>query len=156
MQFNAIAEIDITPTPRRAAAWLEKLADYHPVVGRSRNGVAEVIITVEADILAAAAHNALYLVQDAAGPMRSFEVLATEEFDRRVDQEGEPAMLSTAQAAAELGVTRQRVVQLVEDNRLAGAMKVGRGYAIPKASVKAHLDTVIANARREVAAAHLR
>lgn len=40
-------------------------------------------------------------------------------------------MISTKQAALELGVTRGRIIQLCEANRIAGAYKVGDVWVIP-------------------------
>ena len=41
------------------------------------------------------------------------------------------ATLTTAQAADALGVTRGRIVQLLNEKRIAGAMKFGRDWMIP-------------------------
>lgn len=41
----------------------------------------------------------------------------------------EDKLLSTADVAAQLGVTRQRVLELITDERLP-AMKVGRSYVV--------------------------
>jgi len=41
----------------------------------------------------------------------------------------EDRLLSTAEVAGQLGVTRQRVLELITDNRLP-AIKVGRAYVV--------------------------
>lgn len=38
---------------------------------------------------------------------------------------------NTAGAARELGVSRQRILQYLKDNRIKGATKVGRDWVIP-------------------------
>lgn len=152
MQYNAIGEVDIAPTPARAAKMLDALAEYHPVVGATADGRTEVIITIDTNHLAAAGHHALYVMQDALGQLRSFTIMSTEEFDRRTDSiDADDEMMSTAQAAETLGVSRQRIVQLIEASRLAGVRKVGRGYAIPWKALQAYRDEIIASARAEVA-----
>ena len=45
-------------------------------------------------------------------------------------------LLSTAEVAGQLGVTRQRVLELITDERLA-AIKVGRSYVIRAGDVAA-------------------
>lgn len=46
----------------------------------------------------------------------------------------EDKLLSTADVAAQLGVTRQRVLELITDERLP-AIKVGRSYVVRAADV---------------------
>jgi len=46
----------------------------------------------------------------------------------------ENKLLSTSEVAAQLGVTRQRVLELITDGRLP-AMKVGRSYIIQASDV---------------------
>lgn len=48
----------------------------------------------------------------------------------------ENKLLSTAEAAEQLGVTRQRVLELITDKRLP-ALKVGRAYVIRAGDVAA-------------------
>lgn len=47
---------------------------------------------------------------------------------------GPGALLSTTQAAAALGVTRQTINRWIDDNRIAHAM-VGKRYRIPQTEV---------------------
>jgi excisionase family DNA binding protein len=47
---------------------------------------------------------------------------------------GEEKVLSTAETAEQLGVTRQRVLELITDERLH-AIKVGRAYVIRASDV---------------------
>ena len=46
------------------------------------------------------------------------------------------ALLSTAQVASRLGVTRQRILELIEEERLP-AQKVGRAYVVRLGDVAA-------------------
>lgn len=46
------------------------------------------------------------------------------DMDKQTDK-----LLSTAEVAAQLGVTRQRVLELIDEERLP-AMKVGRAYVV--------------------------
>jgi excisionase family DNA binding protein len=52
----------------------------------------------------------------------------------RVMKAEEDKLLSTADVAAQLGVTRQRVLELITDERLP-AIKVGRSYIVRAADV---------------------
>jgi excisionase family DNA binding protein len=136
MQYNATAELDIAPTSRRAAGWLEALAEHHPVVSRTIDGHAEITITIEADVLAGAAHTALYRLQTATGAMRSFTIITTAEYDRRTDEMKVGDLIGTAAAAEILGVSRQRIQQLANSGALP-SQKIGRGLAIPLVAVTA-------------------
>jgi excisionase family DNA binding protein len=49
-------------------------------------------------------------------------------------------LLSTSDAAAELGVTRGRVLALLAADRIKGAVKIGRDWVIPRAALDAVRD----------------
>ncbi len=52
-----------------------------------------------------------------------------------------PDLLTTAQAAAIIGVIPARVRRLAEDGRFPGARKHGRDWLIPRADVTAYADS---------------
>lgn len=45
--------------------------------------------------------------------------------------------LTTTETAAELGVSRQRIRQFIDEDRLPGAIKAGRDWLIPKDALEA-------------------
>jgi excisionase family DNA binding protein len=139
MQYNAIGEVAVAPTPGRAQRWMEALADYSPAVGRTGDGVSEVVITFEsvADDLGLAAHFAAATMVQALGQMRSLSVMPTEEYDRRVDAVDVDERIGTTEAAAELGVSRQRIQQLAAAGVLLGD-KVGRSLVFSRALIDAY------------------
>lgn len=136
--YNAIGEVDVSPTPRRADQWIDRLTGYSPAVNRSERGKAEIVITLEAPYLDVAAATALQLLTRATGQLLSFTVMSTEEFDRRVDAiEVEGPTIGTREAAALLGVSRQRMQQLHAD-RVLPAKLVGRTLVWPRSAVEAY------------------
>lgn len=48
-------------------------------------------------------------------------------------------MLTTTQAAARLGLTRARIVQLCQAGLIQGAVKVGRDWVVPDPPVRLYL-----------------
>jgi excisionase family DNA binding protein len=127
--FNVVAETDAPAAG--AEQLLDVLADYSPAVGRSPFARTEVTITLPATGLRQAVATAVRVLEDAVAPHRllSLEVLTTADFDRRAGLTPVPALLSVTEAAQELGVSRQAVLQRIESGRLP-ATRVGSAWAI--------------------------
>jgi excisionase family DNA binding protein len=117
---------------------IDALTGYSPAVGRSDRGRVEVIITVPADTLRQAVTTALPLLEQAGNSgVIALEVMSTAEFDARLGVEPLPDLVSGPEAATILGVSRQRVLQMVEEGKLPGTL-VGRSIVIPRAAVHAY------------------
>lgn len=134
-RYNAIGEVDTAPNSNRSTRWLTaigELGDYAPAVGRTERGTAEVVITVQAEYLEVAAAHALRVLGSVVGDLLSFTIMTTAEYDRRVDEPARPPkveLVGTSAAAAMLGVSRQRVQQLVADNALRHLAVGGKSLA---------------------------
>jgi excisionase family DNA binding protein len=138
MQYNATVEVAHRGKIEDAAERLvTALEGYSPATGRSLLGRLDVTITVPAESLRQAATTALAVVEAAAGrPAVSVQVLPTDDFDRLNGLEPMPELLSVTEAAGVLGVSRQRVLQLVEAGTLP-AQKVGNAVVLFRAAVEA-------------------
>jgi excisionase family DNA binding protein len=116
------------------------LAGYAPSVGRGPRGRAEVRVTLPADDVVQATQTAVAVVAHAltsAGhvtPVLGVEVLPADEHDRRASVDPVPTLVSVADAAAVLGVSRQAVQQRIESGSLP-ATRVGRTYAIRRSDL---------------------
>lgn len=135
-EYNATAGTTTPLDAGNAGHLLDVLADYHPAVGRSPFARTEVTITVPAESLRQAVTTALALITVAAGPhdVVSLEVLTAADFDRRLGLAPIPELLSVAETAAELGVSRQAVQQRIDSGSLP-ATRIGSTWAIPRAAV---------------------
>jgi excisionase family DNA binding protein len=140
MDFNVIAEVGVAPTPKRAGGWMDALATYSPAVGRTARGWSEIVITVPARSLEQAVTTGLAIMLQAVGQVERFEVLSTAEFDRRMDDVDVPELVGATEAAALLGVTRQRVQQMAADGSLP-SVHVGKALVFPRATVEARGTT---------------
>lgn len=114
---------------------LDALVGYSPVVAGD-NLHSEIIITLPATDVRQAATTALALTAQAAPGVRvvGLEILTTEEFDRRVELPIIPRLVSAAEAADRLGITRQAVLHRLEAGTLRGE-KVGSTWVILEASL---------------------
>jgi uncharacterized protein (DUF2384 family) len=83
MDYNAIAEVDVSPTENRWTHWVDALAPYSPAIGRTDRGISEIVITLPAHNLDQAVHTAWSVLIQAAGQLCSFAVMSTAEYDRR-------------------------------------------------------------------------
>lgn len=141
--YNAVAELD-RPAKNVSDDEVDKLMDfasvYSPAVGASPHGRLEMTVTIPAMTLRQAVHTATALLEDAgaaiAAGVSSIEVMSTADFDDRVGMERLPSLIGSAEAAELLGVSRQRVAQLVDSGQLP-AEPVGRNLILARASVEA-------------------
>ena len=133
---NIRAETTVPLDEKHTAAVLDALAAYHPAIGRSAFGRAEVIITLPAETVAQAAATATAVIAAAIAPaeLLGIDIATTADFDRRVGLEPLPELVSVTEAAAELGVTRQAVLQRIESGSLP-ATRIGTAWAIPQSAL---------------------
>lgn len=139
--FTAHIEYKIGPTERRVEQMMEAFDQWQPAVGRSDHGLLEVTVTYEASDLwkaIAYARETFDLIASADEILR-FEVLPTDVFDRRSEhgQNAHAAPVSVSQAADRLGVSRQRVLQMIQEGKLE-AERLGSGrptYMISESSL---------------------
>lgn len=132
--YNAIVQLVDRFSDELAEQLIDELIDYHPAASRSPYGRPEVILTVEAESLRQATSTVLAVVQAAGHAAYSLEVLPTEAFDQRLELEPMPELLSVAEAAEQLGVSRQAVQKRIDSGSLP-ARRVGKVYAVPRSSL---------------------
>lgn len=136
--YNIRAETTIPLDEKHTGVVLDALAAYHPAIGRSAFGRAEVIITVPAETVAQAAVTATAVLAAAIAPaeLLGLEILTTADFDRRAGLEPVPELMSVTEAALALHISRQAVLQRIDAGTLA-ATRIGTTWAIPAAVVMA-------------------
>ena len=115
---------------------LDDLAPYHPATGRSLLGRIELIITLPAENLTQALSSGLAVLERAAGePVVVIEAMATTDFDALLGVEPTQRMLSVTEAAEQLGVSRQAILQRIDAGTLP-ATRVGRAWSIPESAIR--------------------
>ncbi|WP_213578449.1 helix-turn-helix domain-containing protein [Rhodococcus sp. USK13] len=151
--YNVVAELDVPFGPEGAESALEPIAEYSGAVGRSDLGYTEIVFTLPATSLRQATTTALAVLHSYTWTVRSLRVLTTEDYDREVGT-SETALLSVQETAHRLGMTRQRVQQLIAAHELP-AIKIGSTWAIREAHVPqaAAKSTTTARAKRVKTAA---
>lgn len=130
MDFNVTAELLVSAD--RADAVVEQLKDFAAAASPSPAGHLEVVLTIPAHDTRQAATLALSLL--AEWPLRTLEVLPTELWDERQEAAGAPASFSVTEVAADLGISRQAVLQRLEAGTLLGT-KVGGTWTIPASAL---------------------
>lgn len=114
------------------------LEQYHPAAGVSARGLLTVAVSFPASSLDQAATTALAVAQLAAqATPRRLEVMTEEEFNARQGFEALPDLIGATEAARLLGVTRQRVQQLVDTGKLP-AQLIGRSLVLSRATVQSY------------------
>ena len=109
---------------------LEVLAGYHPSLSFAGRGQWRATISLPAENLRQAISTALAVVEaGAGGPATAIEVTTSAEFDARMGLKPLPEMVSVTEAATQLGVTRQAVLERLERGTLPG-QKVGTTWVI--------------------------
>ena len=134
--YNATIEIDLhDPGLDVLDHALEQLGGYHAAVNISPRGYAEATITLPAETLRQATNTALVLVAAAFSeePV-SCTVMTTKEFDARQSWVPLPELVALSDAAEEMGISRQRVLQKINAHQLP-AVRVGRDWAIPRSAI---------------------
>lgn len=133
--YNAILTTSRRDPETIADDVFDQLADYHPAIGVDHRGRTTITITLPADRLGQAITTARIILAnliDAYGG-EALQVLTTAEFDR-----GDmpiPPLRTIAEAAEQLGVSRQAVRRRIERGTLP-AVQIGEGWAIPAAGIQ--------------------
>jgi excisionase family DNA binding protein len=138
IEYNATVELKTRVKHSESAADLlvDRLKDFHAAAGASPFGRLEVTITLVAESMQQAAATALALVDQASDrPILTLEIMPTTEYDRRVGVAELPELVSVREAADILGITRQRVLQLV-DAELLPASRVGNAVVMQRQVVE--------------------
>lgn len=116
---------------------MQALAPFHGTVFESERGWAGATISLPAESLGQAALIAGSVVAGALGAEAiACEVMTEAERDARLGWAPVPDLVSVSEAGELLGVSRQRVLQMIGEKKLPGH-KVGREYVIPRAALHA-------------------
>lgn len=131
------AAVEVTAHDGDTDQLMDALAAYHPAVGVSPRGWLEARISLPAESLAQACATATIVVEAAMGAAAiACEVMLEEEFDTREGFTTVPDLMSPAEVAEELGVSRERVRQLAVAKRIQ-TVPVGKDRAYVRSSVEA-------------------
>lgn len=122
-------------TPAETERIVDQLADWHAAVGHSPRGYVDVQMTLPAEDLSRAASTAVAITAPIlkADPIR-VEAMTEAEFDARLGEVPLPEMVGVTEAAEILGVSRQRVLQMIDEGKLA-SIRVGKSIALARDEV---------------------
>jgi excisionase family DNA binding protein len=136
--FITIEVDDLTPiTMDDVDRIAEELGAFSPAFGHSARGFRSATISVPGDSMRQATAAAIAVVEAAfSAPAIVCEAMTETEADIRQGWVQTPDLVSVSQAAELLGVTRQRVLQRIQERTLP-ATQVGSGWVIPRAAVEA-------------------
>ena len=126
-------ELDTKPTAAMLDRIMDALDGFHPAASTSLAGLTGVTITLAADDLRQAVTTGLALVGPVA-PVVAVSAIAEEVRDAREGWDVVDELLSASEAGEVLGVSRQRVLQMIYEGKLPNR-KIGREYAIPRAAL---------------------
>lgn len=113
----------------------DELEAFSPALGNSTRGFRSATISVTGQSLRQALASAIAVVEAAFDASAIVSEAMTEaEFDIRQGWVQTPDLVSVSQAAELLGVSRQRVLQRIQEKTLP-ATQVGRDYVIPRSAV---------------------
>mgnify|MGYP002796508469 CR=1 FL=1 len=115
---------------------LDAFSDWHAVVDSAPNRHIEVTMSIVAETMRQSCLQALALVaahESLPSPCR-IDVLRSDEYDRMNGFAPVPPLVSVTEAAATLGVTRQRVLQMIHEGTVNG-FRVGNGWALSHAEI---------------------
>lgn len=134
--YTAQIELETSDTSGDALDELmSAFAPWHPAIGLSETGWIEIAITLPADDIRQAGATATALVASATDiPVRSFTISTSEDFDARATSTAIPDLVSVTEAAAVLGLSRQRVLQMLASHALRGR-QVGSTWVIPRGAL---------------------
>ncbi|KAB2806983.1 helix-turn-helix domain-containing protein [Pimelobacter simplex] len=135
MHTVTIETAETNPTAARAEQLLEQLQDLHAAVSVSERGWVTIDVTLPAEHVRQAVMLAIAAVEQAgAHAVVAVTAMTEEEADQREGWETLPDLVSVTEAAAELGVSRQAVLDRIGRHTLP-ATKIGRDYAIPRSAL---------------------
>lgn len=141
MDYTVTVELDGSPDPEKLAGRLygTELAErYHLGITSGVDDRVALNLTVDSKTLDAAIDTALDAICiDWQETPYALAGMPTDEHDRRVRVE--PVMLGSADVAEALGVSPQRVRQLLDSGKLPGR-KVGRDWLVTREAVEQRLN----------------
>lgn len=132
--YNATVELALLAddiTPQIGDELIERFIDWHPAIGVSTLGRAELIITLPAETFTQAT-SAVSALTTGLDVVRTI-VETTKDFDRRSMAEV-PPLMSVSEVADTLGVTRTAVQKKINSGAIP-AVRVGTTWAVPAAAV---------------------
>lgn len=139
--YSIYIELDIpSPNPETITelhGWLVDRGFQNAAVGTSPAGRLDVLVTALGDGLSMAQATTLAIVQQLAGAAAVYtENMTEEEFNARQGFTPIPDLVSVSEAADRLGISRQRVLQMVETGAFRSARKVGNTLVIAATEVE--------------------
>lgn len=135
MHYVTETELDRrTPNTDELDAIIAGLADYHPALSTATSGNLTITLTIPADTLRQAATTTLAVVGADYGAPLTLSVQPEEVRDARLGWVPIPDLVGATEAAQILGLSRQRIQQLVTAGKLP-ATRIGRELAIPRAAL---------------------
>lgn len=139
MNYNAIVEIDRSgnPTDEQLEKWMPQLDAFAGTVGVNEHGKQYVHLIVHGDSIAQASLAATAVAEHiTAASVSGLTIVPQEVFEQREGFAPVPELIGTKDAAAILGVTPQRVNQMIDAGKL-GAIRIGqRGVALQRKQVE--------------------
>lgn len=115
---------------------IDVFADWHVVVGESDSRRVEATVSIPAENLrqACLVVFALLSSHDSFPDVAKLSAMRSSEYDKMHGFTPVPPMLSVTEAAALVGVTRQRILQMIKEGTLHG-VKVGNSWALTRAEI---------------------
>lgn len=139
--YNALIEIDERNfTADRAVAVMERLMAYHCAPGTSRRGRLELRISLPAENLEQATMTAIAVSEHATGrKVIRLDIMPESEFEVMQGYQPIPELMSVTEAAETLGMTRQRILQMIAEHKFPSATKIGSTIVLAQSDVQAKL-----------------
>lgn len=139
--YNAHIEIDERNfTPDRAVSVMEKLVTYHCAPGTSRRGRLELRLTLPAENIEQATSTAVAVAEHATGnKVVRLDIMPESEFEAIQGYQPIPELMSVTEAAEALGMTRQRILQMIAEHKFPSATKIGSTIVLAQTDVEAKL-----------------
>lgn len=138
--FSAHIELrDRDVSEQRCVALVDKLHDYHAAVGASPRGWLSFQISVPGESFSQATTTALAVAAAAVPGVEVIhaDIMTEAEFDALNGFVPVPELVSVTEAAEMRGVSRQAILQMIDEGRLPSATKVGKTIVIARSDVEA-------------------
>lgn len=138
MQYQVDAELSGKPlTDTEAGHALEQLPGLSAVIADT-HGHPDVLLTIGADDVVQAATLGVAVIERATTrTVTALQVVPTEVWDARQGFVPIPELIGATEAAALLGVSRQRIAQLVDEGKLP-ARRAGNALVFARGTVEAY------------------
>jgi len=138
MQYQADLELTGKPlSDTEADGALDELPGLSAVISHDQPHP-EVLLTVQADSVVQATALAVAVVERATGrTVQCAQVMPAEVWDARQGFVPVPELIGATEAAALLGVSRQRIAQMAEEGKIP-ARRAGNALVFARASIEAY------------------